>query len=243
MITVKVTHNFGDVIRMLDDVQRKQVPFATAKALTLTAKNAEKAVYAEMRQKFDRPTPMTMKSLRTKPATKRDLTAMVYLKDQSAGGKSRSMLEVIGHEFSGGDRNRKRLELWLQRAGLISQGEFVAPGQAVKLDQYGNMSRGQIQQIMSQLRLGLDPYSWKSKSARSTRNVKRAGEMFWSRGGRFPRGVWMRAGASVKPILIVVSKPHYKQRIDMDKIARRVIARDFDGLFARSMSEAMRTAR
>jgi hypothetical protein len=243
MIRIGIKHNIAETIRLLDDNYRKQIPFATAKALTKTAQLAQKAVVDEMAAKFDRPTPFTLKSLFIKPATKQNLQAMVYLKDRPAGQNPYSLSEIIGQEFGGGVRIRKRLEYWLQRAGYISSDEFVAPGAAAKLDRYGNMSRGQVQQILSQLKAGPDTASYKSGSSRSKRNVKMAGQLFWSRGGRLPRGVWMRAGASVKPILIVISKPSYKQRINLERIVGDVVNRRFDAEFKKALGEAIRTAR
>jgi len=242
MITIGIKHNIGETIALLNTRFRKQVPFATAKALTKTAQLAQAAVVGEMKKKFDRPTPYTLKSLYIKPATKQKLEARVFLKDSIFGGNPNSLAEILGHQYAGGTRIRKRLEKALSRAGLISEGEFVAPGAAAKLDQYGNMSRGQIQQILSQLRAGLDPYSWSSTSARSKANVKKSGGMFWSRGGKLPRGVWMRAGSGVKPILIVIAKPRYRQRINMDRIVRRVVDTQFDAEFRKAMDEAVRTA-
>lgn len=265
MISIKVdTSGLKSVGAMLSGME-KQVRFATAKALTLTAKNVEKSVYDEMRSKFDRPTPTTMRSLRTKPATKQDLTAMVYLKDRELGGNNAlAMAQIIGHQFSGGARQRKSLEKAFSTKGLISASEYLAPGAGAKLDAYGNMSRGLIAQIMSQLHVGLDPASWSSGSKRSRRNVMKAGTLFWSfgkggsttvgiRGGEMvkstslqnhlPRGVWARVGGGVTPILIVINKPRYKQRIDMERIARNVITRDFNGIFNSTFEEAMRTAR
>lgn len=245
MLKIGVKHNLQNTIRMLDERVRKQVPFATAKALTKTVQKVQSETYAEMRANFERPTPIVMRSLFIKPAKKTDLTAAVYLKGSDLGGKNRlgSMAAIIGHQFSGGHRRQKGIEYWLQRAGMISSGEHVAPGAGARLDQYGNISRGQLVQIMSQLRLGLDPYSWKSNSARSRRNVKKAGEFFWSRGGHLARGVWVRAGRNVRPVLMVISKPKYRQRIDMLRIAERVVASSFNAEFSKAFDEAVRTAR
>lgn len=244
MIGISVKADFKQLSRFFSDMEKKQMPFVVAKTLTELAKNTEKVTYAQMRSVWDRPTPFVMKGLRTKPATKRDLTARVYVKDWSPGGKNpRGLADIIGHQFAGGGRQRKALEYRFEQAGLITPGEFLAPGAAAKLDQYGNLSRGQIAQIVSQIKVGLDPYSWKSTSARSRRNVKKAGEMFWSRGGRLPRGVWMRAGETVKPILIVVARPTYRQRIDLQRNADMVAKRDLSTLFSKNMTEALRTAR
>lgn len=267
MITIKVDG--------LDRVQRyvgnmeKQARFALAVALTRTAEDVKMATYDHFRQVFDRPTPMTMKSLYKKSATKTTLEAMVYMKDQSIGGKNpRSMAEILGHQFTGGSRERKALEYLLIQNGFMNPGEFAVPGSAAKLDAYGNMNRGQIQQIISQLkirRLGFDQASTNSK--RSKRNQARAGLIFWSygkggsrvplidkatgieygyRGGsasHLAKGAWMRTGVSVKPLLIVVRSVQYRRRINWERIAQPVIARRFDIHFETELQKALATAR
>lgn len=244
MIDIRVKTDISSALTFLNDVEKRQLPFATAKALTLTAKVVQKEGVQEMNKEFDRPVPLTLRSLWTKPATKANLTAKVYLKGVEIGGKNpNSMFEIIGHEFDGGVRNRKRLEQLFTQAGLISSNEFLVPGGAARLDRYGNMSRGQLQQIVSQLGIARDSANNSTKSTRSKRNVKKAGVMFWSRGERLPRGVWMRAGLFVKPILLVINAPHYRQRIDLDKIADRVMRRDFQAIFDKTLEDALRTAR
>ena len=152
MALIRVEHDLGKIATIIDNVRDRQVPFATAKALTLTAKEAQRDAYREFEAKFDRPTPFTMRSLFIKPATKRDLTAMVFVKDRAIGGKNRnSIAEILRHQFAGGSRIEKALERALRRAGLLASGEFVVPGDAAKLDRYGNVSRGQITQLLSQI--------------------------------------------------------------------------------------------
>jgi hypothetical protein len=246
MVQLSVKDNIAATVGRLRG-QQKQVRFAASVALNKTVKLAKDEGIAAMKRSFDRPTPFTLRSLFIKPSTKQNLQAMVYVKDQSAGGKSRSLAETLSHEFSGGTRTRKRLELWLERAGYISGNEFVVPGAAAKLDQYGNMSRGQIQQILSQLSAGSDPTAFKSKSVRSKRNVAKTGGIFWSRGGKLPRGAWLRysfaAGGAVKPVLLVISSPIYKRRVNLPEITRRVVARNFDREFKKAFEFAMSTAR
>jgi hypothetical protein len=246
MVQLSVKDNIAATVGKLR-ANQKQVRFAASVALNKTARLAKDEAVAVMKRSFDRPTPFTLRSLFIKPSTKANLQAMVYVKDQAAGGKSKSLAESLGHEFSGGTRIRKRLELWLERAGYISSNEFVVPGAAAKLDQYGNMSRGQIQQILSQLRAGSDPTAFKSSSVRSKRNVAKSGGIFWSRGGKLPRGAWMRygfaAGNAVKPLLLVINSPVYKRRVNLPEITRRVIARNFEREFKKAFEMAMSTAR
>jgi hypothetical protein len=264
---IKSQFELGKFMASIDRAMSRQVPFAVAKTLTQLAQGAKKVTEEEMARKFDRPTPWTMKSLFYVPANKNDnpIMSRVWLMDgmgRQGGRAGQNKLAVIGHQFLGGDRPRKQLEYWLQRAGLIGTNEYIAPGERARLDQYGNISRGQVQQIMSQLKLGVDPYSWSSNSKRSRRNVAKAGEMFFSRGpgqwsGRrswknghpqhLPKGVWMRIkfghGQAVVPILMVIKKPRYTQRIDMIGIGRAYHKANFEPLFKMNLYEAMRTAR
>lgn len=263
----KPEYDMGKFMASVDRAMTRQVPFAVAKTLTQIAQGAKKATEDEMSRKFDRPTPWAMNSLFYQPANKNDepIMSRVWLMDGNArpGGRAgQNKLAVIGHQFLGGDRPRKLLEYWLQRAGLIGQNEYIAPGERARMDRYGNISRGQVQQIMSQLKLGVDKEKWSSKSARSRRNVARAGEMFFSRGpgqwfgakswknGRtqnLPKGVWMRIkfghGQAVVPILMVIAKPRYTRRIDLVGIGHAYHKANFERLFQNNFYEAMRTAR
>lgn len=273
MIKVKI-EGLDKTLAHLAGMQ-KQVRYATAVALTRTAKRAQAATADEMRSKFDRPTRTTMKSMFVKPATKANLEAMVYVKDKPFGGKNPfSMAELLKHQFTGGSRIAKQLELILRRDGFLLAGEFVVPGAAAKLDSYGNMNRGQIVQILSQIGVRTAGYdSSPTKSKRSRRNVARAGQIFWSagttgnigkvtqhfdkagnfayttqegRGGKvshLPKGAWMRAGRSVKPLMIVIKSQRYRQRINLDRIARQAIDRHFNAEFDQAFADAMRTAR
>ncbi|QLQ25245.1 MAG: hypothetical protein HZT41_10545 [Dechloromonas sp.] len=180
MLNVKA--NIDGVIKALGKLE-KQTTKATAIALTKTAKHAQRMMYDEFKGQFDRPTPLVMKSLFIEPATKDNLSSRVYMKDRALGGKNmRSMSELLAHHFTGGRRVSKAFEDLLRRNNYLAAGELVVPGSAAKLDGYGNINRGQIVQIISQLgiaRPGFD--STPTKSKRSRRNVARAGVIFWSR--------------------------------------------------------------
>lgn len=269
----------GVVITGLAEVKRqiasveKQARFATAVALTRTAQHAQRMTADEMARQFDRPTRTTLRSMFVRPATKANLTAMVYVKDRPLGGKNPlSMAEIIGHQFRGGGRIATNFEQLLRREGFLGSGEFVVPGAAAKLNRYGNISTGQLVQVMSQIgirRAGSD--STPTNSKRSKRNVQRAGEIFWSMGvggstgrplidadtgiqygttgrsGRanhLPKGAWMRAGRNVRPILLVVKgAPGYRRRIDLVRIAQSAVRQHFNNEFATAFLAAKRTAR
>ena len=95
----------------------KQVPFAMAKALTLTAIQAQTDIVQAMTQVFDHPTPYTLNSTYVIPATKDRLESFVQLKDSAAKGTP--AIKFLGPEVFGGERNPKRGEKALQRMGAL----------------------------------------------------------------------------------------------------------------------------
>lgn len=227
----------------------KQSRFGIAHAITKTAKATEGELKREIGQKFDRPTPFTLKSTFVKPATKDKLVATVGIKDQAFSKNRLSSAQMLGHHFQGGGRLAKALEQYLRSAGLLGSGEFVAPGAAARLDAYGNMSRGQVQQILSQLRIGADPAAFKSNSRRSRRNVQRAGRIFWARGnardGHLKRGAYIDLGGAtgIRPLLMVVRQPNYRRRFDLPNIAATTIAKTWDENLRSSLVDAFNSAK
>jgi len=272
-ISVKVL--LDGTIKALGQLE-KQTRAATMIALTKTAKHAQTMMYAEFKAKLDRPTPTVMKSLFVQPATREKLAARVFVKDRRLGGKNpNSMAQTLAHHFEGGARIRKALEYALTQRGMMTADEFVAPGAAAKLDQYGNMSRGQLNQIMSQL-MGFQTISGSSgvgydnkptDSARSKRNVKRAGVIFWSYGpnskktpvidkasgfaygytggGRshLHKGAWARVGNTVKPLLMVINRASYSRRFDFQKVGEAAVASHFSTEFDTALQRVKETQR
>lgn len=248
MIPISVRLEGFDALAASLGDQARQIPFAASLALNATARTVRQATLAEMAAQFDRPTPLVMKSLFIAPATKAKLQAAVYLKDREIGGKnSRSMAEILGHQFAGGTRLRKRMEDAFTGSGLIRPGEYLVPGPDAKLDQYGNLSRGQTQQIYAALRLFRDPYQNVTQSKRSQRNAKAAGRIFWSDGkgaNKRRRGLWATDGRGFpKLLMLVIQTPVYRRRIDMDRLAADIVDRDFPANFDAALKKALATAR
>ena len=95
MVTISVKSNIGDVLKQLA-ARREQVPFAIAKALTDTAKEAQATIRQELPQRFTIRTPWVAKGIRIRSATKQSLTAMVYdvdpfMRIQETGGTKASI--------------------------------------------------------------------------------------------------------------------------------------------------------
>lgn len=244
MLTIKTRVDLSGALAALSDVERG-TPYAMARALTLTGKDVKAAETREISAVVDKPTPYTTRALYLQFATKTNLQARVWLKD---GNRPEHYLLPL---IEGGARPIKRFEQRLRMVGVMRADERAVPGTAVQLDAYGNMSRGQITKILSQLRTAVvqGDFSNASQSKRSKakrasvayfasagdggKRAGRAGRHAVQTGQHLPRGVWERKvsgkGTTLSPVLLFVKGTHYTKRFDFFGVAERVINRQFPG--------------
>lgn len=244
--------NVRQVLKQLDDIQKKQIPFATIKALNSTAEFVAVELRKEMKRVFENPTPYTLNALRVKYAKKQKLEAYVWFKTDAGKGTPADI--YLPPSIYGGERKMKRFEKALQSAGILPAGMFAVPAEGADMDAYGNMSRSQIIQILSYLQaFGEQGYRANMSAARRERmkyNMKAPGiEYFVVRPGtrNLLPGVWKRvsfgAGKAIKPILIFIKKPVYQQRFKFFEVGNRAANKVFAQYFRESMDYALRTAR
>ena len=233
MLTINVKHNIDAVVSRLNDLQRRHVPSAIARALTSTAKEVRKAEVEEMKRVFDRPTPFTLHSLDLKPAWKADLTAKVWFKDLNRPE------HYLVPQIRGGERLPKRFEEHLRRAGILPKDQVAVPGGGARLNKYGNMSAGQITQILSALGAHPDPYAHSKRRSRVRIGLWRGYFVGRPGGGRLPLGVWEKRGNKLLPVLIFVKRPHYAQRFLFYDIGKRVALREFPKQFNLALQQAL----
>jgi hypothetical protein len=72
MIQISVKSDLEATVSQWARTMGDQMPYATALALTRTAKAAKEEVERQLPSLIDRPTPYTMRGFRLYPATKRD---------------------------------------------------------------------------------------------------------------------------------------------------------------------------
>lgn len=246
--------NFPSVAAAMNTAAR-HVPFATSLAINNAAESARLAVRSDMTRVFDRPTPWVLNSLRVKRSTKANLTAELAYKDRNSAESSRSMIEP--HVFGGG-RHYGGLEARLRGIRAIPSGWNVVPGAAAKLDAYGNMSKGQVSQLLNVLgaytEAGYNKADYRTKDRLAKGNAKKNqyGFAYWinpvgkRRATHLPPGVYQRVqtgfGSSLRPVLIFVGKVAYRKRLDFFGTAQRVVDREFPIEFDKSMQHALDTA-
>ena len=100
--------------KTLDAVQRKQVPFALAVALTQTANSARDRIKRELPQHFTLRNKWTERGIRSERATKRDLRSFVYSANEY----------TVKHETGGIKRPRGRFI-------ALPRGVRKTPGQRI----------------------------------------------------------------------------------------------------------------
>ncbi|WP_410015821.1 hypothetical protein [Sodalis sp. C49] len=116
--------DFRDLSKQLQ-VLKKQIPFATAQALTSVARKIQDAEKAQMRKVLENPTPFTVNAVGSIGARKDNLVAKVFVRNIAA-----NYLEPF--EFGGMHK--------LNGSALLNPKD-------IKLNKYGNLSRNKLSQL------------------------------------------------------------------------------------------------
>lgn len=151
-------------------------------ALNKTGKEIKAEIRKEMQQVFDKPTPYTLNSLQLTPA-KEKLEAKVYFKEPD-----RMQQHYLVPQVEGGERKLKGFERGIG-LGQLYPTSFVRP------NIYGNVSAGQIRQMLSVLGRAETSAGYRANltAASAKRNRKdRDYVVIRQRHGRLYPGVYQR---------------------------------------------------
>lgn len=247
---MNIKTNFPDVARRIEELG-KQGTFAAAVALTRSAKDAQAAIKEEMRAVFDRPTAYALNGTLVKSATKSNLEARVWVKDDP-WGKGTPADRFLGPQIHGGSRSQKGAERMLQRAGLLPAGWYAVPAVGAQLDANGNVKRSQVVQILSQLKLqrGAGFESRATGSARSARTIARQGVTYFAlpkatRG--LEPGIYLKRrfaqGTAIRPVFIFVAAVRYQPRLKFFDVGQTAAEASFFGHFHTEIGKAIASAR
>lgn len=239
MFTLSVSANTVLMARALSDVATKQLPYALSRALNDTAQDVLKDNRRLMESVFDRPTPYTLGSFMVRNATQGSLQASVEQKQQAA------MHSYLSTEADGGARRQTGLDkLMSMRVAYAGQLWGVVPGDAAKLDQYGNWSAGERNQVLAVLKAMRDSTSNETGRSRKRAGAKRARYFVPAAGTMRTPGVYRRMGKQLDLILLFVSSPPgYQARFPFHDNAERVTRDRFPVNFANRFNTALASAR
>lgn len=246
------------VVADMAGFSERRVRSTIATALTRTAVAAKEAERREMLDSFDRPTEYTLQAVYAKAATPERLESEVGIKSDGVRPQTR----YLWWQVHGGLRRWTGFERQLIRGGAMPDDMRAVPGRFARLDAYGNVSRGQMTQILSQLRIEtgrlgstrvvprLDFADNKAERSRKLKAIRgsqrRAGGQFVAfphgRGKLLPGVYLMRdtawGRAAPKPIFIFVSKAEYQPRLDFYGVAEQA-ARQLGPQLERAIAESI----
>lgn len=217
MLHLNVTADLRPLTRSLDDLAKKQLPFATARALTGTAKRVQAAQKEAFSSVFDRPTLFTQRSIGVTAAKKADLKATVFVKDIAA-----QYLEPF--ELGG------KHHLPPSKRG----GTLMNP-KAAALNQYGNLPAGTLRRLAG--RKDVFVGSVKTRGGETVNGV-------WQRPapGR-AKGRGLNRTGSLKLLVRFGDALPVQQRLGYRERAKQVVQASLRAEFGKAMGEALATAR
>ena len=209
------------LVKSLTDVQQNQIPFATAKALTDTAKDVQTEVLRTLPFKFKLRTswfqPGNKYGFRVKSATKQNLQAVIYTD-----------------------------ALWmnLQEQGAI---KIAHNGRKMIAVQTANVQRtgsGRIKEDQKPAYL-LRGYSVKgrSKAKGMGRRAEFTGVQAFIGVVHGSPAIWLRVGRHLKLMYVLLPDAKISPRLHFVETGKRIVALRWHINFESALYEAMRTAR
>ena len=228
--------------------QGKQVRFAAARALTQTAHKVNADLKDELRNNIKGgPTAFTLRAFKVTGARRDNLEATVALRHDAPEGGT-TYAKALQHLFTGGRRDFKKLEGWLRGKNIIPVGMMAVPGPKAPLDARGNFRKAALTEMLGII-------GSQTRNLQEWRKSGRGGQMkaigfFIARprdkSGLTP-GIWRRIttgkSSTVEPWVMFISPTAYRQKFDLEAIARKTVAATFETRFLASLADALRTAK
>ncbi|HLA33002.1 MAG TPA: hypothetical protein VJ047_18430 [Pseudomonas sp.] len=215
---------------------------ALADALNHTANQAKQALTVEMTNVFDRPTPFTLNAVRVFNAKPSSLEAAVWVKDEKDNAsKGMAPEDWVAPQVFGGSRSDKKSETLLRAKGILPAGKFIAPASGARLDAYGNISRGQMVQILSGLSAIEGKAGYTANASDKWRSLRKGHSQafFVLRRGKTPIGIAERRGKSMAMVLAFVSQPQYRRRLDFHGVVERVADANLEANIDKAITDAL----
>jgi len=257
--------------RELTALEQKKLPWAAQQAVNRTAAHIKQVWERKVEAVFERPVQLTRRAIIVKKArylrnangTRTPEPAVVYVRDEAVKGTPPA--KYLLAQVYGGSRQPTGLEAGLRRIGILLGAEHAVPGAGAPTDGFGNVKRGVVKQILSQLHAQRDPtanqtaVSRKRRRTRNARRGERGGEYFavrgsgrrgWtvnrdgsSRPSRLHPGIYQRFqtgfGSGVRSVYVFVRDARYRKRYTIFEYAQREWDRRFPGIFREELHTAV----
>ena len=244
MIDLSITTDIPQKVGRLALLTDLQFRFAVAQAMTDAAKAADSKIRNDMSRYIDRPTPFTATSTYVTFANPNRLRAEVGFKQFATKGTPAGV--YLSAMARGGDRSHKRSETVLRTGGAIGSSQYIVPLRAWQGDPYGNVPRGTMSMVLSQLKAyrGDRSYLNASGSARSQRKRQTAGQFFMSRSGRaiLYRPPGGGRDTTETAFMVLDDAPNYERRFPIVALLNAEVAREYPRLIESSLRKELARA-
>ena len=216
---ISVKSDVKQLTKSLTRIQRKQIPFATSKALNNVAFDVRKSLQDGLDIHLDRPTPYTKRGVQVEKSTKNKLVAEVGFRSKTFGKGQGSVTqaEYMERQIKGGLRTPK---------GSAIPVPIV---KNLKLNKYGSITRNKINNALGNENKF---FSGKPKGAKG----KGTGEGIWERYGG-------KRNPKIKMIISWNNNTDYQARYPFKNIAMRSVRNNFRKRFDNALQQALSTAR
>ncbi len=217
MLNIKA--DIKEVTRYLDNLQKKQIPFATSQALNKTAYYVRGKLQQEAKKKLDRPTPFTLRGFKYRKATKQKLWAEVYI--------DKIQWDYMRWQVQGGTRTKR-----------AKSGEVVPV--RIKLNKFGNIPgrwKGKLKKL-------LDRPDTFVGTIKGVKGIWQRGNI--GKSGKFSTTRRRKGGGRSKDIQLLAvleQRVSYKKRLDFHGTAKRHAQNRFPHEFKRQLARALATAK
>ena len=231
-VHISIELDTGPLALALQELATRDVDIALTWALNDMAEEIRDDVSTRMNVVFDRPTPFTQKAFTVIKAAANRLEASVQLRNNRIG---RDYLHV---QEEGGARRQTGFEAQMSRS-LAYEGviQSILPADNARLDQYGNWSVGERNQVMSALKAQRDGAT--NMTDASWRRVrKRRSTYFVPRSGLTP-GIYKKDPQGNLGVVAIFSAktPVYPERLAFEENAERLFAAKMGPHLARTIGQ------
>lgn len=202
---------------------RKQIPFATAQALTSVACQIEQGEKKGLQRQLENPTPFTVNAVRSTAARKTNLTAKVFVMDTAA-----SYLDPF--EFGG-----------LHKLN----GKALLNPKNIRLNKYGNLSRNKLAQLKANPNDFIGTVT--TKTGKSINGVwqRKKYKKVGKRKKRSPNGTRREARKQRPPKLLIRfgNALEVKEHLNYFDRANKMAEALMPSALSQAMADAIRTAK
>lgn len=221
---IDIRSDIKELTRSLNRIQRKQIPFATSKALNATAFDVRKTLQDALDIHLDNPTAYTKRGVQVEKSTKRNLVAKVGFRSRKFGrGQGKvTQAEYMKRQIKGGTR--------------LPQGQAipVPVPKNMRPNKFGNIPRGKIDRLLAD----------KDKYFSGTPKGAKGGAGIWQRmPANSKRAKSKNKGGRVRMVIAWEPKAQYSPRFPFRQIVTKTVRTNFRLRFDTSIKKALATAR